>query len=111
MIVCHRCDNRKCINPDHLFVGTDQDNRDDCVRKDRHNAVHGERVNTNKIPESEITGIREYYANEISLGRRRGTVRYLAKKHGVIRANIYFILRGATWKHLLPSAVTQPPQS
>jgi hypothetical protein len=33
--ICHRCDNRRCINPDHLFVGTRKDNMQDCLAKGR----------------------------------------------------------------------------
>src|SRR4029077_8034614 len=33
MLVCHRCDVPRCVNPSHLLLGTYQDNRDDCVRK------------------------------------------------------------------------------
>jgi HNH endonuclease len=36
MLVLHKCDIRNCFNPDHLFIGTHEDNMNDCVKKNRH---------------------------------------------------------------------------
>ena len=56
IVVCHRCDQPRCCNPVHLFLGTPKQNNDDKVKKRRH--VFGERVNTAKLTEDQVVEIR-----------------------------------------------------
>ena len=99
LFVCHTCDNRRCVNPAHLWLGTAADNTRDMVEKRRH--CHGEDVNTSVLTEQDVLFIREN-----SKGRRgtRTTQAALAVRYGVSEAAICNVVRGASWKHILPEA-------
>lgn len=56
--VLHKCDNRVCVNPDHLFLGTDQDNMDDMYAKGRDKPPKGSTNGRSKLEEDEIHKIR-----------------------------------------------------
>ena len=54
----HRCDTPACVNPDHLFEGSQQENIADCVRKGRKNSPRGERHYASKLKDSQVAEIR-----------------------------------------------------
>jgi hypothetical protein len=87
--VCHTCDVRACVNPDHLFLGTHRENMTDASRKDR--IAHGERSGSRKLTASQVQEIRERYATGTILQRE------LAGEYGVAKQTIGAIVRGRTW--------------
>ncbi len=88
--VLHRCDNMLCVNPDHLFLGTQADNMADRGAKGRHPRLHGESHGGAKLTESQVAAIR-------SDPRPQGE---LAAIYGVHKAHIGHIRRGDVWKHV-----------
>lgn len=58
ILVCHTCDNRVCINPAHLFLGTPKDNMTDMIRKNRKINVYGTRNGSNKLTEDLVLRIK-----------------------------------------------------
>lgn len=91
MMVCHRCDNRACVNPNHLFLGTARDNVRDRDRKNRANSPEGERNGLHKLTAAQVEAIRS---------AKRTKKKELAKAFGVSRSTIYAIRAGKIWKHL-----------
>jgi HNH endonuclease len=118
LCVCHRCDNPPCVNPAHLFLGTQRDNLRDMVAKGRQGCVtrpdrvaRGERHGSCKLTESEVLDIR---AN-CHPARRGGagsnakspvSLSAFARKYGVRLYAVQRIVAGDTWAHLLPRTGT-----
>ena len=90
--VLHHCDNRKCVNPDHLFLGTNKDNIRDCVAKGRYTppCLRGELHPDAKLKEIDVHNIRSSDASISSLARHYNISRYA----------IYAVKNYFTWKHL-----------
>jgi hypothetical protein len=99
LFACHRCDNRKCVNPDHLFLGTSRDNMHDMIAKGRARypghpeSSKGERNGNARLTESQAIEI----IQELSTGT---CARRLAERYGVTPAMIGHIKHGRNWKHL-----------
>lgn len=106
LCVLHRCDNRKCINPAHLFLGTKQDNTDDMIRKGRERFVglkspncrkptapKGEKHSNAKLTEKQIAEIRAMYGG----GARQVD---LAAQFGINQCHVSRIVRKESWSHV-----------
>lgn len=85
---CHKCDNPSCVNPSHLYVGTPQQNSDDCRSRGRNQK--GEKVHSAKLTEADVQLIRASFLTDEEAGRR----------FGVSRSNISMIRTRRTWKHV-----------
>lgn len=88
LYVCHQCDNRLCVNPSHLRLGTHLDNIKDMLNKGR--GAKGEGAGSSKLTECDV--------NEILSSEDRNGV--LARRFGVSPATICDIQKGRTWCHL-----------
>jgi DNA invertase Pin-like site-specific DNA recombinase len=79
MLVCHRCDVPQCVNPDHLFLGTQADNMADMVRKGRASRLKGQRNGRAKINDDQAREVRDllhlkaFSASEIARSYRVST--------------------------------------
>lgn len=92
LLVCHKCDVRTCVNPDHLFVGTVKDNALDMIKKGRARRYpKGDEHSQAKLSSADVYAIRA----------TPGSLRKIAKQYGVHMHTILQIRTGKSWKHLL----------
>lgn len=89
IVVCHKCDNTKCVNPNHLFLGTQKDNIRDAIKKGRFQS--GERNGTSKLSVNQVKEIRKGI-------RKFKTKKEEADFYGVSRFAIYAIRKNLNWK-------------
>jgi hypothetical protein len=86
---CHTCDTPDCVNPDHVFIGTNEDNKNDRQEKKRH--AHGETHARCLLTENEVLKIRD-----IEIGSHSE----IAKRYGVSKGTVTHIRSRKTWRHL-----------
>jgi hypothetical protein len=89
--VLHACDNPKCVNPNHLRLGTQKENIDDMVKRDRQ--TKGSNVHCAKLTEADIPVIRDLLSQGVSQ-------KDIAKQFGVSATTIAHIKLGKRWAHV-----------
>jgi len=91
--VCHKCDNTICVNPNHLFLGTNAENQADKARKNRAHKPIGEIHPKTTFTEQDVIDIK----NRISLGETNSKI---SKIYNVAPQVISKIRTGRTWSHI-----------
>lgn len=91
LLVCHRCDNRPCCNPAHLFLGTPADNLQDAADKGR--MPRGENNAKARLTEDQVREIR-------ALADAGMYQREIATRFGITQPNVGYICRRETWRHV-----------
>lgn len=93
LCVCHSCDNRLCVNPAHLFLGTHADNIRDRDAKGRHRAPKGTENGHAKLTDEVVRAILTSTDSQ----------RAIAARFGVNQSQVSRIRRGKAWTHVSPS--------
>lgn len=95
MMVLHKCDVRCCVNPDHLYLGTQFDNMRDCVERGRH-------VNTPRFGEANpMSVLTAAMVRQMRVDHAAGaSMRSLAKKYNVSEMTAYRAIKRESWKEI-----------
>lgn len=95
LCACHHCDNRACVNPRHLFLGTYKDNILDMEAKGRAIHVKGEKHGCTKVTEEQVLEIRRLYALENHLSQTKIGILF-----GLKVAQVSNIVNRKSWSHI-----------
>jgi hypothetical protein len=100
--ICHRCDNPPCVNPDHLFEGTREENMMDSARKRRHRLHRNPELNCGlNHPRSKVTP--EMAKEMIKLYSDGFTQDQIAKKLNIAQTRVSVVVRGVHWTTRKPA--------
>ena len=99
MHVLHKCDVRSCVNPDHLWLGTNDDNVADKLAKGRHGCLKGSECSWAALTESDVINI---LISPMS-------ARSLARQYGVSSVAVDNIRKRKTWKHVHAPSIPRHP--
>jgi hypothetical protein len=97
MHVLHHCDNPSCVNPEHLFLGTHQDNMADMKRKGRAISHFGENNGKSTLSTTEVIEIRKIYDSHKN---KYGLTKLMSEVFEIPYGTIQKILRRYTWNHV-----------
>ena len=95
LVVRHKCDNKLCVNPEHLEIGTIKDNNQDAVKRGRN--AFGERNSQAKLTEKEVREIKNMFKTSVV---DKSLIIQLAKEYNVHINTLYDIYYNRTWKHV-----------
>lgn len=100
MSVCHKCDNPKCVNPDHLFIGTHSDNMMDAYQKGRLDVPEGVKFKKGNMPANAT--ITKEQAVQVKLAIKGGMGnKEISETLGIKYGTIVDIRRGKSFKNIL----------